>query len=94
VGNTTDYGLMVDEERLLADSLEVAELQISTLMRVDHDYEAALAALAELRAPVDAFFEKVLVMDPDPDVRRNRLALLNRLGGLFADFADFGKLAG
>jgi glycyl-tRNA synthetase beta chain len=93
-GTGSDYGLMGAEERALADALEIAEAEITTLMRVDHDYESALASLAELRGPVDAFFERVLVMDPDAAVRRNRLALLNRLGGLFADFADFGKLAG
>jgi glycyl-tRNA synthetase beta chain len=93
-GIGSDYGLMGAEERALADALEIAEAEITTLMRVDHDYESALASLAELRGPVDAFFERVLVMDPDAAVRRNRLALLNRLGGLFADFADFGKLAG
>jgi glycyl-tRNA synthetase beta chain len=43
---------------------------------------------------VDAFFESVLVMDPDERVRANRLALLNRLVGLFDGFADFAKLAG
>lgn len=93
-GEGPDHGLMGEEERALADAVEIAYEEIGALMGVDHDYEAALAALAELRAPVDAFFEKVLVMDPDPAIRRNRLALLNRLGGLFADFADFGKLAG
>ena len=93
-GTVTDYGLMGAEERALADALEVAEAEITTLMGVDRDYEAALSSLADLRGPVDAFFEGVLVMDPDPALRGNRLALLNRLGALFADFADFGKLAG
>lgn len=93
-GMEPDHGMMGEEERALADAVEVAYEQVDALMGVDHNYEGALAALAELRGPVDAFFDAVLVMDPDPDVRRNRLALLNRLGGLFADFADFGKLAG
>lgn len=93
-GTAPDHGMMGAEEAALADAVEIAHEQVGALMGVDHDYEGALASLAELRAPVDAFFENVLVMDPDEAVRRNRLALLNRLGGLFADFADFGKLAG
>lgn len=93
-GRSPERGLMGDEETALDDAVEKAYQQVGALMTVEHDYEGALAALAELRSPVDAFFERVLVMDPDPDIRRNRLALLNRLGGLFADFADFGKLAG
>ena len=93
-GDSPDHGMMGDEERALADAVEIAHERVGALMTVDRDYEAALSALADLRAPVDAFFDSVLVMDPDPALRANRLALLNRLQGLFADFADFGKLAG
>ncbi len=93
-GEAPDTGIMGAEERALADAVEVAYERVGALMRVDRDYEAALAALADLRGPVDAFFDTVLVMDPDAAVRTNRLALLNRLRGLFVDFADFGKLAG
>jgi glycyl-tRNA synthetase beta chain len=93
-GAVTDYGMMADEERALADAVEIAHERVDALMRVDRDYEGALAALADLRGPVDAFFESVLVMDPDERVRANRLALLNRLVGLFDGFADFAKLAG
>ena len=46
-----------------------------------------------LRAPIDAFFADVLVMDEDEDVRANRLRLLNRFVGVFTDVADFGKMA-
>ncbi len=56
-------------------------------------YGAALAALAELRAPVDRFFDEVLVMDKDPEIRENRLALLARIGTAFARIADFRQLA-
>lgn len=93
-GNEPDRSLMGAEENALADALEIAYERVGALVTADRDYEGALAALADLRGPVDAFFESVLVMDPDPAIRRNRLALLNVLGGLFADFADFGKLAG
>jgi len=93
-GDAPDHTMMGDEESALADAVEIAYERMSALMTVDRDYEGALAALADLRGPVDVFFETVLVMDPDPAQRTNRLALLNRLQGLFADFADFGKLAG
>ncbi|MDZ4166785.1 MAG: glycine--tRNA ligase subunit beta [Coriobacteriia bacterium] len=93
-GTSPDASIMGAEESVLADALDDAYGRIRTLMTVDGDYDAALAALADLRAPVDAFFEAVLVMDPDERLRRNRLALLNRLTGLFADFADFGRLTG
>lgn len=93
-GDTPDHGIMGDEEAALADAVEIAYERVGALMTVDRDYEGALSALADLRGPVDAFFETVLVMDPDQTLRTNRLALLNRLQGLFADFADFSKLAG
>ncbi|MBN1192391.1 MAG: glycine--tRNA ligase subunit beta [Coriobacteriia bacterium] len=93
-GDTPDRGMMGPEEAALADALEVASERVRALIAVDRDYESALAALAELRAPVDSFFETVLVMDPDPTLRLNRLALLNRLAKLFGQFADFEKLAG
>lgn len=55
------------------------------------DYAAALAALAALRAPIDAFFEDVLIMDDDLALRENRLRLLNRFVAVFAHVADFGQ---
>jgi glycyl-tRNA synthetase beta chain len=56
-------------------------------------YEPALREIATLRAPVDLFFERVLVMADKPEVRRNRLALLRALAGLFEQIADFSKIA-
>jgi glycyl-tRNA synthetase beta chain len=58
------------------------------------DYEGALAILAGLRAPIDAFFADVLVMDADMSLRTMRLALLNRFTALFEGVADFSRLAG
>ncbi|MCL1847789.1 MAG: glycine--tRNA ligase subunit beta [Coriobacteriia bacterium] len=57
-------------------------------------YNHALEFLASLRAPVDTFFEDVLIMDKDMKLRENRLRLLNRFVAVFTDVADFGKLAG
>ncbi len=56
------------------------------------DYAAALESLTALRSPIDTFFEAVLVMDPDPAVRRNRLALLTAVHELFNGIADFRKI--
>ncbi len=51
-------------------------------------------ALAELRAPVDAFFEKVTVNDADPMLRGNRLKLLSEIRAATLNVADFSKIAG
>jgi glycyl-tRNA synthetase beta chain len=56
------------------------------------EYTPALRRLAGLREAVDSFFDKVMVMTDDADLRRNRLALLARLNGLFLRAADFSRL--
>ncbi|MCB2188506.1 MAG: glycine--tRNA ligase subunit beta [Deltaproteobacteria bacterium] len=56
------------------------------------DYRGFLSGLSALKGPIDAFFDKVLVMDPDPAVRANRLALLNQIAGLFGRLAEFTYL--
>ena len=57
------------------------------------DYAASLQALAVLKAPVDAFFDTVMVNADDPDLRRNRLALLARLHAAMNRVADLSRLA-
>jgi glycyl-tRNA synthetase beta chain len=56
------------------------------------DFRGALADIASLRRPVDAFFDKVMVMDKDEAVKNNRLALLAGITGLFSAIADFSRL--
>jgi glycyl-tRNA synthetase beta chain len=56
------------------------------------DFRGALADIASLRKPVDAFFDKVMVMDKDAEVKNNRLALLAGITGLFSAIADFSRL--
>jgi len=92
-GTASDPSLMGDEERALDRALAAAAGTVGRLMSA-HDYEGALAEMACLRAPVDGFFEAVLVMDPDERLRANRMTLLNRMTALLADFADFGALSG
>ncbi|MBW8785867.1 MAG: hypothetical protein JF593_14755, partial [Novosphingobium sp.] len=57
-------------------------------------FGAAMAALATLRAPIDAFFDKVTVNDPDPVKREARLALLARFRDAVHQVADFSRIEG
>jgi glycyl-tRNA synthetase beta chain len=56
------------------------------------DFRGALADIASLRKHVDAFFDTVMVMDKDAEVKNNRLALLAGITGLFSQIADFSRL--
>jgi glycyl-tRNA synthetase beta chain len=60
----------------------------------EEQFGAAMTALAGLRAPLDLFFEQVLVNDPKPDVRRNRLLLLTQIRDALSAVADFSKIEG
>ena len=85
-----DAGSTPPERELHARFLEV-EKEAGEFMR-QHRYQEALAALARLRQPIDAFFKGVMVMDENPRVRENRLALLHGITGLFTQFGDFTKV--
>ncbi len=56
------------------------------------DYGGVCRALAKLKGPVDAFFDKVLVMAEDPRLKANRLTLLARISRTFLQMADFSKI--
>jgi glycyl-tRNA synthetase beta chain len=58
------------------------------------DYQGAMTALSELRAPVDKFFDKVFVNDPDRNVRDNRLLLLTAVRDTMQRVADFSLING
>ncbi|CAN7641089.1 glycine--tRNA ligase subunit beta [Bosea sp. LjRoot9] len=81
------------EEKALAVGLHKATPAASAAVAKE-DYEGAMAALAELRPAVDAFFDQVTVNDPDPALRINRLKLLNQLREATRAVADFGRIAG
>jgi glycyl-tRNA synthetase beta chain len=85
--------LQADAERALHDRIQALEGEVLPLV-AKRRYQEALVALAGLREVVDRFFDEVLVMDPDPTVRGNRLALLGRLRSLFIAIADVSKLGG
>jgi len=93
LGTEADAALMGPEEGLLAIALDRAEREAADALSV-RDYDRLLGVLAELRVPIDSFFDGVLVMDPDADLRTMRLQLLNRFVAVFSAFADFGELAG
>jgi glycyl-tRNA synthetase beta chain len=78
-------------EIALASSLESVEARIQPMLDKS-DYTNALIVLAELRQPIDEFFENVMVMADDESVKRNRLTLLSRLRGLFLCCADISVL--
>ncbi|MBE1160111.1 glycine--tRNA ligase subunit beta [Dyella acidiphila] len=80
-----------DAERALAQALEAAQTDTAGALQ-RRDYTAVLARLAQLQAPVDAFFDKVLVNADNPAVRANRLALLGRLKAQFTAIADIARL--
>lgn len=84
--------LLAPEEQALARAINQLSTSLSDLLD-DRNYAAALALLASLREPVDAFFDKVMVIVEDKNLRANRLALLNQLRGLFLEIADISLLA-
>ncbi|GGA55808.1 glycine--tRNA ligase subunit beta [Pelagibacterium lentulum] len=92
-GDLDNAALTLSEEQVLSAAIDLAATDVSARLEAD-DYAGAIASLASLREPVDAFFEKVLVNDDDPAIRTNRLNLLARLRDTMHLVADFGKVAG
>ena len=87
-----DAQLLQDQtEKTLFEVLQAKQQEISPFLK-DGDYRSALAALAELRTPVDKFFDDVMVNVDDAALRRNRLALLQALANLFLQVADISRL--
>jgi glycyl-tRNA synthetase beta chain len=81
------------EEADLLAALETAE-QAAGEAVAEERFEGAMAALATLRAPIDAFFDKVTVNDADPDKRHARLTMLARVRSACNNVADFSKIEG
>ncbi len=80
-------------ETALMTALDFAEPR-ATAAIAREDFAAAMAALASLRAPIDAFFDSVIVNDSDPAKRSARLALLERVRAAVHNVADFSKIEG
>jgi len=81
------------EEAALVAALDVAEPKAAVAVEAE-DFTGAMAALASLRAPIDAFFDKVTVNDPDTGIRARRLNLLARFRDAVHQVADFSKIEG
>ncbi|MES2445135.1 MAG: glycine--tRNA ligase subunit beta [Pseudomonadota bacterium] len=81
------------EEAALRSAVASVEPRVIAGIEAE-DFEDAMMALAGLRAPIDAFFEKVTVNDPDGEKREARLLLLDRVVSLVHKVADFSKIEG
>jgi glycyl-tRNA synthetase beta chain len=82
-----------DEERALFSALDTAEAVITPAMQAE-DFPKAMAAMAALRAPIDAFFTAVQVNSDNGVVRRNRLNLLHRIRAICSGVADLSRIEG
>ena len=92
LGADVDEALLTEHSRALAAAVTQAESTVEKSLAAD-DYPAALGDLAALRGPIDEFFDNVMVMDEDANVRANNIKLLNKFVSVFANVADFGKMA-
>jgi len=90
--NLLSYTPLPEEQSLIA-ALDAAEPRARAAVEAE-DFGGAMAALASLRGPVDAFFEKVTVNDADPAKREARLTLLARMRDAVHQVADFSRIEG
>ena len=81
------------EEKALNTAIKAVGDEVNPALGAEN-LEGAMTALAKLRAPVDAFFEKVTVNASDPEIRENRLTLLDQIRALTLRIADFSKIEG
>ena len=92
--NSYDLKLLTEKEELaLAAAIESVKQDTAAAINVEN-FKGAMNALAELRVPVDAFFEKVTVNVDDKAKRKNRLHLLSEIRAATLNVADFSKIAG
>ena len=84
-------GLREESEKDLALLIPQTAAKVEK-MRVAHDYEGALLEIAKLRPAIDKFFDKVMVMVDDDNLRANRLALLQSVIKEFSTIADFSEI--
>ncbi|TCM22025.1 glycyl-tRNA synthetase beta chain [Novosphingobium sp. PhB165] len=80
-------------EQALMSAVTAAEPEVARAVAAE-DFAAAMTALASLRAPIDAFFEQVIVNDSDRVKRHSRLALLDRFRAAVHNVADFSRIEG
>ncbi len=92
LGTEVDEGMLADAERALLAACDEGSERVRCALAAG-DFSAAITALAGLKAPIDRFFDDVLVMDEDTAVRENRLRLLNRFVEVFSGVANIGALS-
>jgi glycyl-tRNA synthetase beta chain len=85
--------LHIDQEKHLYQAANALIDGVEEALAADN-FDGAIAQLATLRAPLDSFFEKVTVNAPEPDLRRNRLRLLNQVRSIMDQIADFSRIEG
>jgi glycyl-tRNA synthetase beta chain len=90
-GEVTDLLFEHPEEKYLYEATGLMETEVAAAME-KRDYPAVCRALAQLKNPVDAFFDKVLVMAENENLKRNRLSLLVRISDTFLQMADFSRI--
>jgi glycyl-tRNA synthetase beta chain len=81
----------LEEEKALAAAIDQVKIEASVAVAKE-DFAAAMSAMAKLRPAVDAFFDKVKVNDDDPEIRENRLKLLNEIRVATRTVADFSRI--
>ncbi len=87
-----DEAVFVEQvEKDLYAAYQQAEAEVAKAA-IAQDYAAAIQSLSQLAAPIDAFFDGVMVMDKDEKVKNNRLGLLKLIDGMVCQVADFGKI--
>jgi len=90
IGSAKDVALSPEAQQL-ADAAAALAPEVA-LLRHERAYGEALAAIATLRPAVDAFFDKVMVLDPDPAIRSANLGLINEVLRAFSGIADFSEI--
>ena len=92
LGIDVDETILGEAELSLLSAVDAGSKSVQDAI-LEGSLDDAISALAALREPIDRFFEDVLVMDENKDVRENRLRLLNRFESAFKDVANIGALA-
>jgi len=87
-----DQFLLKEKEEInLYNNFEIIRPQVKKFID-NKEYKKAFKLLGDLCEPVDQFFDKVLVMDKDKDIKKNRIALIKKIGMLFNQLADLSKI--
>lgn len=91
VGDIDEKLLTLPQEKALANAMQAAQTAVLNALKTE-DFAGVMSALAALRQPVDTFFTDVIVNDENPQVRLNRLRLLNNLRELTLNIADLSRV--